>query len=242
MKHCLLIILIFLSGNVLAQKTQKITREFPNSSIKEAYEVLSSDTTIKNGSYKYQGTRFVTTGWYKNNQKDSVWTSYGFGKVSSVGNYKNGKRVGIWDIYNYNHELETKYDFIINKIVFHKADDVKDTIKYAVITGKDTLYSYLDIPPTYGGGVAQVYGLLVSAIRYPAKARENNTTGKVIIAVTIDENGRAVGYRIKKYVKNGLAEEALRVIRLMPDNWIPAYLNNKAVTAEYDIPVNFSLG
>jgi len=242
MKHCLSVILILLSGNLLAQKTQKITREFPNSSIKEIYEVLRSDTTIRNGSYKYQGTRFVTTGWYKNNQKDSVWTSYSFGRISSMGNYKNGKRDGIWNIYNYNYELETKYDFTVNKIVFHKADNEKDTIKYAIITGKDTLYSHLDTPPMYGGGEAQISGLLVSAIRYPAKAKENNTMGKVIIAITIDENGHAVNYRIKKYVKNGLAEEALRVIRLMPDNWIPAYLNNKAVTAEYDIPVTFSLG
>src|SRR5476651_2696423 len=192
MKHCLSIILILVSGNLLAQKTQRITREFPNSSIKEIYEVLKSDTTIKNGSYKYQGTRFATTGWYKNNQRDSVWISYGFGKVSATGNYKNGKRDGVWDIYNYNQELETKYDFTTNKVVFHKSDNGKDTIKYAVITGKDTLYSHLDAPPMYGGGEAQIYGLMVSAIRYPAKATENNTTGKVIIAVTIDENGRAV--------------------------------------------------
>ncbi len=242
MKYCLPIVLILLSGNLLAQKTQKITHEYPNSSIKETYEVLQSDTTVRNGSYKYQGTRFATTGWYKNNQKDSMWTSYGFGKVSSVGSYKDGKRVGVWEIYNYNGELETKYDFTTNSIVFHKPDAKKDTLKYTVITNTGTLNTPLDMPPAYGGGEGQFFGLLVSAVRYPGMAKENNTTGKVIIAVTIDESGHAVNYRIKKYVKDGLAEEALRVVRLMPDNWIPAYLNNKTVTAEYDIPVNFSLG
>jgi len=242
MKYCLPLLFIFLSGNLLAQKTQKITREFPNSGIKEVYEVLRSDTAIKNGSYKYQGARFATTGWYKNSQKDSVWICYGFGRISARGSYKNGKRDGIWDIYNYNNELETQYDFTANKIVFHKSDSRNDTVKYAVITGKDTAYTRLNMPPMYGGGEAQIAGLLVSAIRYPAQAKETNTTGKVIIAVTIDENGHAINYRIKKYVKNGLAEEALRVIRLLDDNWLPAYLNNKAVAAEYDIPVNFSLG
>lgn len=241
MKYCLPVLFLLLPCSVLAQKTKKITHEIPNTGIKEVYEVLKSDTSVKNGSYKHQGTRFLTTGYYKNNKRDSLWTSYGFGKISSTGKYKDGKRGGIWEFYNYKNELETKYDFTANKIIFHKPDPGKDAEKYAVINGKDTLYTHLENPPMYGGGELKVSGVLVSALRYPARGRENNTTGKVIIAITIDENGHAINYRIKIYIKDGLAEEALRVIRLLDDDWIPGYLNNKAITSECNIPVSFNL-
>lgn len=237
----LLVFFILLSGNLFAQKTRKLVHQFSNGGITESYEVLKSDTSIKNGTYKFQGVRFLTTGYFKNNQKDSIWTSYGFGRISSTGSYKDGVRYGVWSFYNYKGELQNEFDFSNNKTIFHKRDLSQDSLKYAVINGNDTLYTLVDRPPTYEGGEAKISGIMVSNVRYPARAKENGTTGKVIIAVTIDENGHLINYRVKKQVKDGLSEEALRVIRLIDNNWIPALLNNKPVVSEYCFPVNFNL-
>lgn len=242
MKFYLSAILVLFYFNAISQKTIKITHEVPNSSLEISYEVLKDDTAIKKGIYKYEGPRFLTKGFYKNNKRDSVWESRAFGKLSSKGKFSDGKRCGVWEFYSGNGELETKYDFDNNSIIFHKANSAKDTIKYAVIIGNDTLLTTLSQPPMYGGGEMIFWGLLVSVIRYPAQAKENGTIGKVAVGITINEVGKVTNYRVIKYVRDGLAEESLRVVKLLDDYWIPAYVNGKAVTSELSIPVNYSLG
>ena len=78
-------------------------------------------------------------------------------------------------------------------------------------------------------------------VRYPAAAKENNTQGKVIVAFTVDLNGQPSNYRVKKGIKNGLSEEALRVIKTIDGDWLPAVLNGKQVVAEGTMPLSFQL-
>ncbi|MEO6522678.1 MAG: energy transducer TonB [Mucilaginibacter sp.] len=241
MKYSLPVLFILLPLSVMSQKLKKVSSDNPRSTIKEIYEVLKSDTAIKQGSYKkHQWGRLITEGYYKNNKKDSIWQEYGYaGKLSSKRYYKDGVAVGVWEFYEWNDNID-KYNMPGNTWIDHKPA-VADTLKSAIINGSDTLYAVLDHPAVYVPGDRRQQLLLVRAIRYPAKAKENNTMGKVLIAVTVAEHGHATNYRIKKNVKNGLGEEALRVALMMDDDWLPGMLNGKPVRSEYVFPISFAL-
>jgi protein TonB len=127
-------------------------------------------------------------------------------------------------------------------MVFLKQNSKDSTRIYEIIQGADTVKTKLDCAPIYLSGEAAISRILVSTIRYPAAARERNIQGRVIIGITIDENGVASNYRIKKAVGYGCDEEALRVAKLVTGDWLPAMLKGKAVKLEYDMPFNFTLG
>jgi TonB family protein len=80
-----------------------------------------------------------------------------------------------------------------------------------------------------------------SGLRYPAKAREDNIQGKVIIAFIIDENGKVSNFSVKKGIGGGCDEEALKAIKNIDGDWLPALLNGKAVAVECQVPVSFTL-
>ncbi|MBS1527926.1 MAG: energy transducer TonB [Bacteroidetes bacterium] len=221
MKRLSLLVISLTWGHVFAQ-TVKVTRDIRAKGIKEKYYVLKSDTGIKDGPYaayaRYRGT-LLCEGFYKNNVRDSIWSSY-----------------------NYNGKLQVRYDYTHKKLLAYEApENFNKTSQYNVINGTDTLKTTLEQPPILMDGNGKLIQLFVSSLRYPAEAKEKNIQGKVVIAITIDTLGHPSNYRIKKFVGGGCDGEALRVVKLIEGDWIPGKLNGKAVTCEYDIPVSFTL-
>lgn len=83
---------------------------------------------------------------------------------------------------------------------------------------------------------------LAKNIRYPAPARENAITGRVIVRFLIDENGRVSDASLvgKRRWGGGLEQEALRIVKAMPA-WQPATYKGKAVRVVYTLPIRFRL-
>jgi TonB family protein len=237
-----LIAIITISGNVFGQTTRKIS-ETPN--IKEVYNVLESNESIKEGPYQqysHFGNKLLCEGFYKNNQRDSLWKFYlYFNHLSEKGAYKDGKKVGIWDVYGSNGEQEIKYDYTNGKLLFVKSDPKIDTTKIAVINGTDTVKTILGRRPIYLEGNQGMYKVIGTNMRYPAKAKEKNIQGKVFIAFTIDSLGTTSNYKVKKGIGGGCEEEALRVVKLMNGDWLPGILNGRPITVEYILPLSFTL-
>ncbi|MBS1501550.1 MAG: energy transducer TonB [Bacteroidetes bacterium] len=221
MKPILLLTTILFSGSVFAQTT-KVTQDKDDRHIKEVFYVLKSDTSIKDGpyaAYSRYGSKLLCEGFYKNNNRDSIWSSY-----------------------NYNGKLQVRYDYTHKKLLAYEApENFKENSQYNVINGTDTLKTTLQQPPIFMDGSGKLIQLFISSLRYPAEAKEKNIQGKVVIAITIDTLGHPLNYRIKKFVGGGCDREALRVVKLIGGDWIPGKLNGKAVTCEYDIPVSFAL-
>lgn len=81
---------------------------------------------------------------------------------------------------------------------------------------------------------------LYQKIRYPALARENNITGTAVIKFIIDQEGKVTDPKIVRNLAGGCGEEALRVIKNMP-NWIPGQQRAKKVKVQMTLPVKFEL-
>lgn len=229
---------LLLPLSVFAQTTRQ-TLVIANS--KKIFYVLSSDKDIKEGPYaEYNnfGNRLICEGFYKNNQKDSLWKYYSFSnKIAETGFYKDDKKTGLWVVYNSKDKLEIQYDYTNHKLISYRPDSTI-SITEEVVNGQDTIKKPLDQPAIYMDGFARVSA---QNIRYPAKAREDDIQGKVLIAFTVDALGGVSNFRVKKGIGGGCDEEALRVIKLMDGDWLPGIVNGKPVTIECTIPVSFTL-
>jgi TonB family protein len=196
-------------------------------------------------------TQYVkSTGSYQNDQKNGFWkynnemldfstmryTIY----FSKSGSYKDDQKVGVWGFYDSKGQHVLSYGFTEKKLLFHKTD-VTDTAKQSVIRGGDTTKMVLDHQPLYLGTDDDRRMALYKNLRYPMIAKEKKTQGKVLIAFTVDEQGKTSNFRIKKDIGNGCGDAALQAVQLMEGEWVPAELDGKPVTVEYEMPVTFTI-
>ena len=94
--------------------------------------------------------------------------------------------------------------------------------------------------PEFKDGVAAMYQFLGKNIIYPATARENGIEGTVYVSFVVGKDGSIRDAQVKRGIGGGCSEEALRVVKLMP-NWNPGKQNGKAVSVTFTIPVKFKL-
>lgn len=228
---------------IFGQELKKITKKYKNPDFKEVYYVLKSDTSLRQGCYQKLGYtgKIQVDGFYKNGQKDSIWTEYNdyYHKKKSSGKYSLDNRIDIWEFYDFDGELEQKYDYSKNEIVYYKLNEKEKDKEFSIISGTDTIKSKLDRPPLYIGGSLSMYAIIWEYIKYPDSARENGISGTVHISFTIDSTGKTQYHRITKSIGSGCDEEALRVVKLIPDNWMPGILNGRPVNVVYILPIKF---
>jgi len=146
-------------------------------------------------------------------------------KVAS-GQYTNNKETGIWTFYNRDNSICWQYDYDKDSAMFV---DIQD----------DT--SGLDRPPLYLGSPYETRYIVATNLRYPEKAAENGLSDHILIDIYIDKNGNVFDYRVHDLGYELLDKEALRVVKLLPERWLPAIKDGKPIDYIYSYPVNFIL-
>lgn len=94
--------------------------------------------------------------------------------------------------------------------------------------------------PEYQGGSRALAKYLGSALRYPAKARENRVQGKVYIGFIVEKNGSLTDFKVIRGIGSGCDEEAIRVLKLSPP-WKPGVAEGKSVRTSYILPITYQL-
>lgn len=216
MNKAILFLLTVIPTLLFGQDIKKITDKESN----ETFYVLKSDKTTKHGEYK----KFS----YNN-------------KLLIKGFYKQGVKDSIWECYDFNGELTLKYNYTKNELVFYKPNEKVKDKKYKIINGSSGSGTTLSRPPIFLGGDDFVMSELVKNIRYPSTAVENGKSGKVYVLFTVDKFGKTSNYHVETPLGFGLDEEAIRVLKLLPDNWLPGLLNEQPVDVEVVYPINFRL-
>ena len=265
----LVAIFVLTTVTAVGQETKKVRIEHKNPWYAEVYFVLKKDKNVKQGNYQKLGYKdcLVIDGYYKDNKKDSLWTEYFWRTeiIKSQGSYRNDKKTGIWieyhlvgdknelkskgdyiedvrkviwEFYDRKSELFQKYDFDNNKLVYFKPDDKE----YEIKTENGIVKTKLDSPPLFIGGDSEASEAILNAkINYPNIAKEKGTSGTVYISFFIDTNGKAIDHKVETGIGDGCDEEALRVVKQIPNNWLPGYLNGQPVLTKYLYPINFRL-
>ena len=102
------------------------------------------------------------------------------------------------------------------------------------------IFTVVEEMPSFPGGEEELFRYLSKGIKYPAIARENNITGRVYVTFVVDKDGKIKEAKVLRGIGGGCDEEALRVVRTMPD-WKPGRQNGRNVQVQYNLPVNFNL-
>lgn len=121
-----------------------------------------------------------------------------------------------------------------DSINFHSKDSLKNQKDES---GK--IFSNAEQMPSFPGGDAKLFKFL-KKIKYTKQARRNRITGKIYVTFVINKEGKVNDAKILRGLGYGLDEEVLRVINKMPV-WIPGRINDRRVSVQYNLPVNFNL-
>ena len=81
---------------------------------------------------------------------------------------------------------------------------------------------------------------IMSRIKYPILAQENDITGTVYISFVVNKNGEVINVKVLRGVDPSLNKEAIRVIKALP-NWIPGYQRTRPVNVAFTVPIKFEL-
>ena len=127
---------------------------------------------------------------------------------------------------------------------------LSDAVPYAVAverhfdtTNLDVLIfraSETDRLPEFPGGDDALFNYLKKNLRYPQKAKDNKTEGKVFVDFIVERDGTITHPEILRPLGDGCSEEALRLVRDMP-KWKPGRKQGYPVRVQFVLPVYFQL-
>jgi len=171
-------------------------------------------------------------------------------RISHAFNHSSQIKNRIMMLYqNRSHRLTTwKYLFIIPCLflvlgIFSCAKE-DTTLRQNTLTGKtsssDNVFVTVEQMPEFIGGKTAMLRYIYTNIKYPQIARDEGIEGLVKISFVVDKSGKPTDFEIKEDIGGGCGEEALRVVKSMPD-WIPGKQKGKAVNVQYNLPVQYKL-
>jgi periplasmic protein TonB len=160
------------------------------------------------------------TEWYQNGNIKSI--------IDYTDSLTNGERVTYWK----NGKLKRK------EIL--KMGNLQEGKYYDSLGGEISYYPYLKMP-TFPGGQTGLSKFLTRNLRYPYAALKKADEGIVYLSFIVDANGQIEDVRVMKGVSKELDEEAVRVVRLMP-NWEPAMEDGELVKVKFALPLRFTTG
>lgn len=241
-----LFLTLTITASSFAQDRKKVTHNWPGTypMIKEVFYVQKSDRTKKDGPYQLaQDGKQLVSGYYNNDQKDSVWEMYNSSSILvSRKWYRQGEKTGKWEFFTRTGEPDWTYDFNTQTLV-HLRSPFVDTVTFYYLTDTGSwVRDRLDRGPTGLFSQQEYLSYLNRSLRYPAEAINSNQQGKVIVSITVNENGNITDYSIFEHASPALDEEGLRVIKGFSQEFLPAKKNGKTVKALYLTPIVFKLG
>lgn len=152
------------------------------------------------------------------------------------------EKVGIWEYYGTTASKDMvvvqRYDHTTKELLyFRPAGDLTYNTEVAAGEWKRRP---VDRPPLFIGGEAAL-AAYTTQLQYPQQAQDRNVQGAVTVAFAIDNQGRTSGHHILRGIGAGCDQEALRIAKTIPDEWVPAQVASKPVPTEYELTLTFRL-
>lgn len=236
-----IIVMMFISGFVIAQDTKKVRRVMQGNVRVENYEILKSSKLIHGRYEQMFHDKILEEGYYRNGLKDSIWKSYDSnGRLLAEGNYKDDKQVGVWNFYTKDGVTEFSYDFTLQKLISCSSSESDKKQKFKILIDNEYKEVVLDRPPLYLGGTGVLIKTLKFDVKIPIPAFESGRSGKVVIKVSIDEKGEVSNCELVQSFGYGLDEEVYRVVKTFK-HWLPGVYQGKEVASTILIPYQFIL-
>ncbi len=101
-------------------------------------------------------------------------------------------------------------------------------------------FQHVEKMPVFPGGDMAMMEFLSKNIKYPVEAQKKELQGRVVVSFVVEKDGSLSDVKVAKSVDPQLDEEALRVVKSMP-NWTPGMQNGKTVRVKYYVPISYRL-
>lgn len=98
-----------------------------------------------------------------------------------------------------------------------------------------------EVEAQYPEGITALRNFIAKHIKYPKKALEYGTEGRVLIKFVVEKDGSVSNVVIVRDIGEGCGEEAIRVIKLTSGKWKAAQVNGMPVRSVYKFPVFFRI-
>lgn len=102
------------------------------------------------------------------------------------------------------------------------------------------IHSYVEVPPQFPGGDAELMKWLQANLNYPTRAQEQGIQGRVVLRFVVGPDGSVGQIEIQKTLDPTCDQEAVRVVKKMP-NWLPGKQNGRPVYVYFTLPIQFKL-
>lgn len=109
----------------------------------------------------------------------------------------------------------------------------------AVVDWGDDVLKSAPTMPSFPEGDGALMKFIYSHINYPAAAKDNNISGKVIVQFVVEKDGRVGEAKVVRGVDKNLDEEAIRVCKSLPKFNPGKDANGESVRVLYTLPVTF---
>ena len=151
-------------------------------------------------------------------------------------------KVGVWEYYGITASKEMvvvqRYDHSTRQLLFYRpSGDLNFNTELAPGQWKRRM---IDRPPLFIGGDAAL-SAFTTQLHYPQQAQNRNVQGQVTIGFAVDTQGKATNHRVLRGIGAGCDQEALRVVKTIPDEWVPAQVGGQDIVAEYELTLTFRL-
>jgi len=188
---------------------------------------------VRQGEFVYQDTvgHVFHRHIYVNGKSEGpdLWY-YPDGKMQIKGQYSNNKKTGEWLGYYPDGKLSARAAYDTGRQV--------SMVAYNEDGSENGSVTVFMRDAAYPGGQTEYMRFLNHNLRYPDKAVKRNIEGIVVVAFKISKEGKISDIAIAQSVDKLLDNEALRVMRLMPD-WMPAIMGGVLTEAYPRQPVVF---
>ncbi|MBO6117890.1 MAG: TonB family protein [Bacteroidales bacterium] len=241
------------------EKTTEVpfTREVKIFKVKCKINDLPLNLIFDTGASDVSLSMVEATFMYKNgyiNDKDIIGTQYfkdANGNINE-GTVINLRSVSLEDVTLNNIRASVvknqKAPLLLGQSVLEKFGkiEIDNENKVLKITRKteqessNLIFDKVDEQAEFPGGLNALINFLSQNIKYPQKARETGTQGKVFLTFVVEKDGSITDIKVLRDIGSGCGEEAVRVVKLMP-KWEPAKKDGKYVRQQFNLPVNFSL-
>lgn len=104
----------------------------------------------------------------------------------------------------------------------------------------DGVFTSVQIAASFKGGPEAWKRYLERNLNYPDEAQEKGTQATVYVSLVVDKYGKVSEVKALNNPGDGLAEEAIRIIKKCPD-WVPAEQNGNKVSYRFKQSVTFML-
>ena len=105
----------------------------------------------------------------------------------------------------------------------------------------DDIYFSAEQVAYYPGGDVALMQYIASAIQYPVEAQEEGVQGRVVIQFVVEKDGSIGEVKVARGRHPALDAEAVRVVKNIPEKFIPGKVNGKVVRYWFTLPINFKL-